>query len=147
MAGDRRSYVERQACRCEEGPDKCVADEELLTQHTWKAGIFNDAPRDEPAERELSMLRGDVTVAEACEYRSSTKVPAAKVAKAGRRQTTAAEVRAAGFAVVHTPGWIKNGLHVSIVWPSDDPVHAQRVPWPPEVSKKFAACFNESRGE
>lgn len=92
------------------------------------------------------MLRGDVSVADACRYRSST-VTAAGIEQAGRRQTTAGLIRKAGLAVVHTPGpKTPNGIHVSIIWPTDDPVHVQRVPWPIEVSEGFAACFNEEGG-
>jgi hypothetical protein len=120
-----------------------VQDEEVLTQHTWKAGNFNNHPRD--GELELSMLRGDVSVVEACDYRSSgVRVSAARIARAGRRQTTAGKIRAAGLAVVHTPGRrVKNGIHVSIVWPPDDPLHTQRVPWPARVSQGLEACFND----
>src|ERR1022692_1294745 len=139
-------YVEATACGCGVPPEQCVHDDELLTQHTWKSGSFNDQPR--PTEVELSMLRGDVSVVEACDYRSNgVRVSVAKLAKAGRRQTTAGKIRAAGLAVVHTPGRrIKEGKHVSIVWPPGDPVHVQQAPWPPEVSQKFAACFNVERG-
>ena len=143
MAGAGTGYVEASACRCGLPPELCVQDEELLTQHTWKAGNFNDQPRE--TELELSMLRGDVSVIEACDYRSSgVRVSEARLARAGRRQTTARKIRAAGLAVVHTPGQrIKNGIHVSIIWPPADPLHTQRAPWPAEVSQRFAACFNE----
>lgn len=147
MAGAGQNYVEANACRCGPPPDQCIQDDELLTQHTWRAGVFNDEPRQ--GELDLSMLRGDVSVADACDYRTSgVRVSAAKIAKAGRRQTTAGKLRAAGLAVVHTPGQrIKNGLHVSVVWPQDDPVHVQQTPWPPDVSNGLAACFNEERGD
>jgi hypothetical protein len=143
VAEPGEGFVEANACRCGVSPELCIQDDELLTQHTWKAGRFNDQPRE--GERELSMLRGDVSVAEACDYRSAgVRVAAAKLARAGRRQVTAGKLRAAGLAVVHTPGRrVKNGIHVSIIWPPDDPLHTQQVPWPAEVSERFAACFNE----
>jgi hypothetical protein len=95
-------YVQANACSCDLPADQCVQDDEVLTQHTWKAGNFNDQPRD--SELELSMLRGDVSVVEACDYRSSgVRVSAAKLAKAGRRQTTAGKIRAAGLGV-HSRG-------------------------------------------
>lgn len=146
MTNGGKSEVEAMACRCGVSPEQCLSDDELLTQHTWKAGSFNDEPRE--GEQDLSMLRGDVSVAECCDYRSSaSRVTLAKVAKAGRRLTTAGKIRAAGLAVVHTPGRrVKDGLHVSIVWPPDDPVHIQQTPWPSDVSKNFAACFNDSEG-
>jgi hypothetical protein len=135
--------VAANACRCGLSPEMCIQDDELLTQHTWKAGSFNDEPR--ATELELSMLRGHVSVVEACDYRSSgVRLSAARLAKAATRQTTAGKLRAAGFAVVHTPGQrIKNGIHVSIIWPPGDPLHVQRAPWPAEVSQRFAACFNK----
>jgi hypothetical protein len=74
-------YVQANACSCDLPAYQCVQDDEGLTQHTWKAGNFNDQPRD--SELELSMLRGDVSVVEACDYRSSgVRVSAAKLAKA-----------------------------------------------------------------
>jgi hypothetical protein len=136
------NYVRAAACTCGPPPEQCVSDDEILTQHSWKLGSFADAPRS--TELEQSMLRGVVTVADACSYRSGgVRVTANRIERAGCRQTTAGKLRAAGFAVVHTPGTkIKNGIHVSIVWPPDDPLDTQRTPWPPEVSERFAACFN-----
>lgn len=58
-------------------------------------------------------------------------------------QTNARLLRENGFAVVHTPGAIANGPHVSAVWPPDRPFEVQDPAWPPEVSAAFRACFNE----
>lgn len=141
------NWVAANVCQDRPSPEACIRDDEVLTQHTWKAGNFIDEPRE--IEDEVSMLRGDVSVADACAYRSRlSSVSPAKLARAGRRQTTAGKIRAAGLAVVHTPGQIEGGPHVSIIWPPDDPVNRQLTPWPADVPKAFAACFNEiSEGE
>ena len=142
MTQDKVWRVKDNVCQDPPSPNKCIQDEELLTQHTWNAGSFIDEPRS--TEDELSMLRGDISVVDACAYRSPyAKVSAAKLARAGVRQTTAGKVRSTGLAVVHTPGRFRNGIHVSIVWPADDPIETQVTPWPADVSQAFAACFNE----
>lgn len=136
------NWVAVNACLDRPSPVRCIRDDEVLTQHTWRDGDFIDAPRE--TEKELSLLRGDVSVADACAYRSRlSKIPASKIAKAGRRQTTAGKIRAAGLAVVHTPGRVEGGPHVSVIWPPDDPIERQVTPWPGDVPKAFAACFNE----
>jgi hypothetical protein len=140
------SYLEYLACRCGPRPERCVDDEDLLTQGTWKAGRFINQPREN--QLELSMLRGSVSVADCCEYMTNMLPVSDKaIAKAGRRRTTARELRIAGFAVVHTPGSkISGNIHVSIIWPPDDPIHVQATPWPPEVTGAFDACFNGDEG-
>lgn len=143
MANDGSGYVANRACRCGPPPEECVGDDELLTQHTWVDGEFIDEPRE--SEKDLSMLRGDVSVEECCTFRSPIYGAApAKVAASGRRVAAAGKIRAAGLAVVHTPGpKTPKGLHVSIVWPQGNPIQAQKAPWPTRVSEAFKACFNE----
>lgn len=142
------SWVAANVCEDLPSPEQCIEDDEILTQHTWRDGDFINESRE--IETELSMLRGDLSVAEACVYRSSrSKISAARLARASRRQTTAGKIRAAGLAVVHTPGPEEKdmgGMHVSIVWPPGDPVNRQVTPWPAEAPKAFAACFNENYG-
>lgn len=53
-------------------------------------------------------------------------------------------LRDKGFAVVHTPGRVRNPGHVSIVWPADDPLNRQDIPWPQDVVTAFNGCFNDS---
>jgi hypothetical protein len=64
-----------------------------------------------------------------------------KLRKVTLRWTTAGQLRAAGFGVVHTPGRVKGGPHVSAVYPSNHPLHEHTVPWPPGVPEQFVACF------
>jgi hypothetical protein len=117
----------------------------ILTQQSW-SGEYRSAPRED-REKDLSMLRGELSVLEACEYVNVRgPLTEARVARAGVRYTTAGKLRAKGLAVVHTPGRIKGGPHVSVVWPGDNPLDTQEVPWPPGVSAAFTACFNEGEG-
>jgi hypothetical protein len=142
-------YVQDAACRCGLPPEECIPGDMVLTQQTWTAGTYRDGPR-EGIETEVSMLRGRWTVKDACEYvRPSAKpLSEAKLARADVRYTTAQQLRDAGFAVVHTPGKkFPNGPHVSIVWPNENPLQNQTVPWPPKVSTAFAACFNGDEGD
>jgi hypothetical protein len=86
------------------------------------------------------------TVAAACEYVLGGRQPAPrKLERAGIRRTTAGRLRAAGIAVVHTPGISKEGPHVSIVWPDDAPLDRQDVPWPSEISSLLGACLMKVR--
>lgn len=59
-----------------------------------------------------------------------------------RGYATALRLREAGFAIVHTPGRIRGGVHATVVWPADDPLNHQEVPWPPGVPALFDECFN-----
>lgn len=95
------------------------------------------------------MLIGDHWTVESASvyvYRGKA-VPPRKLAGAAIRVTTAGRLRAAGFAVVHTPGDIVNGPHVSIVWPDSNPLDQQTVPWSADVSALFDACFNGVEGD
>jgi hypothetical protein len=122
-----------------------VPDEMILTQQTWN-GEYRSGPRED-REKDLSMLRGELSLVEACEYVNVRgPLTEARVARAGVRYTTAGRLRAKGLAVVHTPGKIKDGPHVSVVWPDDNPLDNQVAPWPPGVSAGFEACFNEVEG-
>jgi hypothetical protein len=115
----------------------------MLTHHTKTAGQFLDAPRIE-TEREVSLLRGKLTVEEATRYRFRRGGTAAIQAAAERsdvRHTTGGQLRRAGFALVHTPGRMIDGAHVSVVWPADDPLERQDIPWPDTVAARFASCF------
>jgi hypothetical protein len=143
MGQSDQDYVRQAACRCGPPSDVCVVDDEVLTHHAKIAGEFLNAPRLE-TEREVSLLRGKLTVEEATRYRyrrGSAAAMQAAVDKAGVRYTTAGQLRHAGFAVVHTPGRMINGPHVSVVWPADDPLERQDIPWPDHVTARFADCF------
>jgi hypothetical protein len=116
----------------------------VLTHHTKTRGRYVNAPRV-TTERELSLLRGRLTVQEATSYRvrrGGPKALEAAVRRSDVRYTTAGQLREAGFAVVHTPGRTVGGAHISVVWPSDDPLVRQDIPWPDEVAGRFDSCFD-----
>lgn len=142
------SWVRKNACRTDLKGDRCIADEEILTHHTSQKGRYNDAPRPEVMEVELSMMRSQLTVAEACMRRNGGR-PAhpSDVERASVRYTTAGKLRSVGFAVIHTCG--RKGVsygHVSAAWPAADPLDKPDPVWPPHVRETFAACFTEARG-
>jgi hypothetical protein len=94
------------------------------------------------------MIRGKVDVAEGSRRRNGGR-PAhpVDVAAAGVRYTTAGILRAAGFAVIHTPGRKGEDYgHVSAVWPADNPLDEPDPKWPVPVQEAFAACFTEGEG-
>jgi hypothetical protein len=137
------TWVRKNACQTDLSGGRCIADDEMLTHHTSQRGRYNDAPRPEVMEVELSMMRGELTVAEACMRRNGGH-PAhpSDVERAGVRYTTAGELRGAGFAVIHTCGRKGEGYgHVSAVWPAANPLDAPDPAWPPHVQEAFAACF------
>jgi hypothetical protein len=93
-------------------------------------------------------MRGALTRAEACKRRNrNTPAAPADVVRAGVRYTTAGALRGAGFAVIHTCG--RKGHddpHVSVIWPSSNPLDEQERDWPVPVQEAFAACFTEQEG-
>lgn len=140
------SYFSRSACDCGPPPELCVADDEVLTHHGKAADAFIDAPRinrgrNRGPERDVSLLRGKWTARDATIYRFSHPTPG-QLARAVVRCTTAGKLRSAGFAVLHTPGALENGPHVSVVWPADNPMERQDIPWPKEVADRFTKCFD-----
>src|SRR5712664_2930870 len=137
------NHVKRAACRCGPPPEQCVTDGEVLTQHGWQDSPFRAQPRIE-RELGLSVLRGAISAREVTQYVLQGKEPTDRqLAKARIRQTTAVELRLAGFAVVHTPGRVLDSAHCTVAWPDRDPLEAPEVPWPPDVSERFDSCFNK----
>jgi hypothetical protein len=57
------------------------------------------------------------------------------------RRLDVGKLRAAGLAVVHTPGRVGYPEHCSVVWPASDPLNTQIADWPAEIQVAFAACF------
>ena len=148
MSESPPTWVRRYACPTDLEGGRCIADDEILTHHTSQSGRYNDAPRPEVMEVELSVMRGRLTTAEACTRRNGGR-PAhpSDVERAGVRYTRAGELRSAGFAVIHTCGRKGEGNgHVSVVWPASSPFDAPDPAWPPRVQKAFAACFTEGEG-
>lgn len=139
------SWVRRHACSTDLGGGQCIGDAEVLTHHTKRRGDYNNAPRPHIEESEVSVLRGKLTVAEASTQRNGgNRAPLSDIAAAGVRYTTAGELRAAGFAVIHTCGFRgEESAHVSVVWPDGKPLDDQNPNWPVTVQADFAACFTE----
>ncbi|WP_459802605.1 hypothetical protein [Herbidospora sp. RD11066] len=94
----------------------------------------------------MSLLTGRLSVKFASNYRKKV-LTAHDLERAAVRYTSVGKLRAAGFAVVHTPGRVTNGCgadgeHVSVIWPVEDPLVRQDIPWPPDVAESFVQCFN-----
>lgn len=146
MTEEPLNRMRRAACRCGKPPQECVSDGTELTQQAPRPGKFRNAPRVE-REVDVSLLIGRWSVEDATRYVLMGNSPTRpQLNRAAVRHTVVGRLREAGFAVVHTPGRIKGGPHVSIVWPADEPLAHPEVPWPPEVSEVFDLCFN-GRGE
>jgi hypothetical protein len=123
---------------------QCIGDDEILTHHTKQRGQYVNAP-DARREVELSVMRGRLTVAAAYQQRNGgLRAHPADVEKAAVRYTTAKRLREQGFVVVHTcgPKGEENG-HISVVWPTANPLDEPDPNWPPNVQEAFASCFPE----
>ena len=138
-------HVMRDACKCGPPPELCVPSDAILTQFAWKAGVFRDAPRQDRGERGLSVLIGAVSIQDAAKYVLMGEAPTTRqLSRAVVRLTSAGRFRAAKFAVIHTPGRIKEGIHATVVWPDADPVLLQpEGNWDTELSILFNSCFND----
>jgi hypothetical protein len=142
-SGEPSNHVKRAACRCGPPPEACVPDGAVITQHGWKPSPFRNQPRPE-RELGLSVLQGKLSVLEATRYVLQGEMPTDRqLLKARVRRTTGEMLRTAGFALVHTPGRLRRGVHCTVVWPDSDPLEAAGIPWPSEVSALFDSCFNE----
>ena len=139
------NFVAKRACKCGPPPAECIAPTEVLTQY-GKAGDFRSSPNFETGEVEMSLLRGLFTPHAAARTVRGSRLSDAELTSAGARYTTAGRLRKAGFAVVHTPLSVKKPDHVSVVWPDDDPLNRQDVPWPKPVVDAFNECFNDNMG-
>lgn len=141
MAESAQAF-QRRACNDPLPADRCVSDETVLVQYSADRNEFRNKPRID-REASVSVLMADGwTLAKVSEYVRRSPPTAAVLAKAGIRRTTAGRLRRTGFAVVHTPGAIADGPHVSVVWPQDRPLEVQVPAWPSEVSQAFDSCFN-----
>jgi hypothetical protein len=122
-----------------------VPDDSMLTQHASKAGQFRNAPRID-REVGVSVLIGEWSVEDATRYVLTGNSPTRQqLSRAVVRLTRAGTLREARFAVVHTPGRIKDGPHATVVWPDGDPLSGPQASWPAEVSAQFDSCFNVAR--
>jgi len=139
----------RKACRCGPPPETCVEDGTILIRYYAAARASTAFKPREGLETALSVLMADGwSLPEIATYVRMGRTPSRGVlANARALRTTAGKLRQAGFAVVHTPGGIPNGPHVSVVWPAGAPFERQASTWPAEVSAAFRACFNKEAGE
>ncbi|MFC5828501.1 hypothetical protein [Nonomuraea insulae] len=92
-----------------------------------------------------------LTIEQAARYVLKAVFPR-DIERASVRYTTARDLRKADFAILHTPGRISAACdgklsHVSVIWPADDPVQRQDIPWDLDVTERFIQCFNRQRDE
>jgi len=140
MPSPNPNYVRDHACSDPDGPISCIADEAVVTQHSF-TGQYRDAPRID-RELSLSVFRGRVPARNATSYiRMGRPVEEWERRKIRVRFLHVGRLREAGLAVVHTPGRVASPEHCSAVWPADDPLNSQVADWPPEIREGFNACF------
>lgn len=147
MTSQAVPYMRKNACKCAGSPVTCVGDDEILTQYAASATSIRTQPRetmnDGQPELSMSLLRGRLTRLEAFRYVRGRLPTESELQRILARYTRAGRLREAGFAVVHTPGRILQGIHVSVVWPNEDPLDRQDIPWPEGVPERFDRCFTE----
>lgn len=136
------NHVKAAACRCGPLPEQCVLDEEVLTQYGQLRSPFRVEPRVD-RELGLSVLRGPLSLEDVVRHVLRREPTEGDLAKSRVRRATAARLRRAGFAVVHTPGRTPDSPHCTVAWPATEPIENPQVPWPSEVSERFAGCFNK----
>src|SRR5260370_12358377 len=114
------SWVRKSACPIDLAGGQCIQDAEILTHHTYERGHYSNAPRPASREDEVSLMRGSLTKEQACSQRIGGGLAApTDVASAGIRYAKAGDLRAAGFALVHTCGRKGEGYgHGSAVCPN-----------------------------
>jgi hypothetical protein len=147
---DPANWVLSAACEIDLAGGQCIGDDEILTHHAQVKGEYNNGPRPEiKGEDEVSVHRGAISLTEAC-IRRNRRNPVAPqdIARAGIRRARAGDLRAADFAVIHTPGpkSTEPKGHVSVIWPPGDPLNQREALWPPHVQEAFRACFTEVEG-
>ena len=132
-------------CRCPDTtPEGCVRDDEWVTQFGMDGQPWRRQPRHDVSESEVSLQRGKLTVVDTlrCMYRQP---PKQRLVDNGRvRHALAGSLRSCGFDLVHTPGSVSNGPHVSLVWPHGRDWGTQASEWPPDVQDEMAKCFTET---
>ena len=90
----------------------------------------------------MSMRIGKLTARQACYLVLGNRTTATDIARACVRHTTAGRLRAAGFAVIHTPGRVQNGTHCTVTWLQ----RGEESLWVPTAMARFDSCFNEGEG-
>lgn len=104
-------------------------DSETVTQYGTREANppFRRRPRF-PREQDVSVIRGRLSVAETCRLIRRRDVSGIED---GVRYTTVGTLRAAGYAVTHTPSRAIPG-HVSVTWVDR---------WTEDQDTGFDACF------
>jgi hypothetical protein len=128
-------------------PLRCVEDDQVLTQYGRELPgmpTFREKPAAGKPEVDFSLLKGRLSPEQAHDYVTST---GRGLERARVRYTTAGDLRAAGFTIVHTPGRIREGTHVSVILHNGDPLGAPHMPWTNAAAARFSACFNGSMKE
>jgi hypothetical protein len=139
MPGSRNQWSPR-FCTCGPAPQKCVRNDEYLTQTNDPGEGFRSQPRLNLREVDLSCFRGRLPLEEAVSLRlrSSSRHKLARPERAlsldgwAVRYTKAGCLRDAGFVIVHTPGAVINGPHCSVVLDYETG-GVPKVPWPPHM--------------
>ncbi|MFS0883864.1 hypothetical protein [Aeromicrobium sp. 179-A 4D2 NHS] len=140
---DRRRALAKRVCTCSDGPEDCLKNEETVTQWAPSPEKFRREP-DVDKEIDFSVQRGQLTPEECWALMTSTGRVRPMLETAVVRYATVGDLRNAGIAVMHTPGRVADGLHVSLVWPAEAPLDHGTAPWPPDVTDDVNACFNEA---
>lgn len=117
---------------------RTLDESEPVTQYgsRWlltEGRAFRCRPRFLAGEKDLSMLAGLLTAAEAARAVAGHWTPEADVV----RHTSVGQLRAAGFRVTHSPTK-RLGNHVSVEYPSE---------WDDDVDRRFDACFDLTTAE
>jgi len=70
MSESPPTWVRKYACPTDLSGGQCIANDEILTHHASQRGQYNNSPRPEAMEVELSVMRGRLTTVEACMRRN-----------------------------------------------------------------------------
>jgi hypothetical protein len=110
-------------------PEQRIGDDEELTHYGTESTGFRDAPREKDQDG-LSLIRGHVTVDEACSF-VRPGVSCSNHSDCRTRYTTAKRLRQAGFIVSLRPSK-RNALHVRLT---------TTLSWADATSQAFNLCF------
>jgi hypothetical protein len=141
------AWLQSMLCHCGGDPTTCIPDNATISHYgeLRKGGAcrHDNSPLQRHRAPALSAQVGRLSAAEMAAKIYGVRAPEA-LSRACVRYTTAGELRAAGFAVVHSAGRVRGPKgHCSIVHPPDAPLTKQGRPWPDPFPQAFDGCFNE----